>query len=68
MTKLGALWAKKSEKGFSFFSGTLNIDDRKIPIVVFPNRDKSGNQPDWNIYLSEPKGAKKQEDDQGVPF
>mgnify|MGYP001348775559 FL=1 len=67
MTKLGVLWKKQSEKGLSFFSGTLDIDGRKIPIVIFPNRDKVGSQPDWNIYLSEPKGTKKQDEDT-IPF
>jgi hypothetical protein len=65
--KLGYLWEKKSGKGLSFFSGNLDIDGKKIPVVVFPNRDKEGKQPDWNIYLSEPKGVSKPKDEE-VPF
>jgi hypothetical protein len=67
MTKLGVLWKNESDGGMMFFSGNFEIDGRKIPIVVFPNRDKKGKQPDWNIYLSEPKGAKKQDEDT-IPF
>lgn len=53
---IGALWAKSSSRGM-YYSGTLEIDGRKIPIVCFQNNRKSKpNQPDFNIMLSQPSG------------
>lgn len=53
---IGALWAKTSKKGM-YYSGTLEIDGRKIPIVCFQNNRKTKpNQPDFNIMVAQPMG------------
>lgn len=55
---IGALWAKSSKKGM-YYSGTLEIDGRKIPIVCFQNNRKSKpNQPDFNIMIAQPMGSR----------
>lgn len=55
---IGALWAKSSKKGM-YYSGTLEIDGRKIPIVCFQNYRKSKpNQPDFNIMIAQPMGER----------
>lgn len=54
MTKLGALW--KNKNGKDMFSGSIEIDGKKTPLVVFPNGYKEEpKHPDYIIYLSEPK-------------
>lgn len=62
MKKLGSLWSKVDKNGNQYFTGTYGDRDSQVPIVVFSNRDKEGKQPDWVIYLSEPKK------DSSVPF
>lgn len=55
---IGALWAKTSKRGM-YYSGTLEIDGRKIPIVCFQNNRKSKpNQPDFNIMVAQPMGSR----------
>ncbi len=49
--KVGAIWAKEGVNG-KFFSGELLINGKKIKIVVFKNKDKQGNQPDYDILLA----------------
>jgi len=54
--KLGALWAKTSDRG-DFFTGEIEIDGTKTRLVVFENRFKDGDKkPDWIIYRSKPRG------------
>jgi len=70
---IGAFWIKKSKKGMTFMSGTVEIDGKKTEVVVFKN-DKGDNEkrPDYRMYESEPleqdKPAATQDDDDGVPF
>lgn len=55
---IGALWAKSSKRGM-YFSGMLEIDGRKIPIVCFNNSRKSKpNQPDYHIMIAQPMGSR----------
>ena len=50
---IGAFWKKTSASGNKYWSGTIEIDGKKIQIVAFPNERKSKDiQPDVNIYLS----------------
>lgn len=53
--ELGALWTKQGKKG-QYFSGYVEVDGQKIPIVVFSNSKKSSEkQPDYTILKSEGK-------------
>ncbi|MEK6881169.1 MAG: hypothetical protein AABY22_16230 [Nanoarchaeota archaeon] len=52
--KVGALWQNKGKKG-TFFSGTLDLEDGNLKVIVFKNNFKKDNPnaPDWVIYKSE---------------
>lgn len=51
---IGAFWTKTSSKGNKYYSGNIEIDGKKIPLVAFDNTHKQKeNQPDIQIYLSE---------------
>ena len=53
---IGALWEKTSKSGTKYFSGVFESGDQKTNIVIFQNsRKEKDNQPDWQIFLSEPK-------------
>lgn len=53
---IGALWEKTSKGGTKYFSGVFESGDQKTNIVIFQNnRKEKDNQPDWQIFLSEPK-------------
>lgn len=64
--KIGALWSKTSGRG-EYFTGTIEVKPEllrelmnnagKLQIVVFKNDKKTGNQPDWRILKSKPKGT-----------
>ena len=51
---IGALWVKEGKKG-KYFTGVVELGDRKVKVVVFKNgyKDKE-NQPDWRIFESKP--------------
>jgi uncharacterized protein (DUF736 family) len=51
--ELGALWIKQSERG-EFMTGTIS----GVPVVVFRNTRKQGNQPDWRVLKSKPQDGK----------
>lgn len=52
---IGALWEKQSKKG-TWFSGQIEIEGEKIPIVVFKNDyKKEDKHPDWKIFISQPR-------------
>jgi hypothetical protein len=52
---IGALWENQSSKG-KYFTGQLEIDEKKIKIVVFANGfKKEDKHPDWKIYVSVPR-------------
>lgn len=63
--KVGALWSKTSGRG-EYFTGNIELTPEqvaefaqtgKLQIVVFKNDKKTGNQPDWRILKSKPKGT-----------
>ena len=51
---IGALWLRKSQKGMTYLSGSIEIAGRKQEIVIFKN-DKGNNEkrPDYRIFPSE---------------
>jgi uncharacterized protein (DUF736 family) len=53
---IGALWLKESKSGTKFFSGNIEIDGKKIAIVIFRNTKKpeGSKQPDYRILESVP--------------
>lgn len=57
--KIGALWAKKSAKG-DYFTGQIELNGEKIPVVVFFNSNKTKEtQPDWSILRAQPREQKE---------
>jgi hypothetical protein len=60
--EIGALWAKKSKNGATYYSGY--VGEQKI--VVFINRKKTGNQPDMFIKASTP--PKPDDSSEDIPF
>lgn len=53
--ELGCLWEKAGSRG-PYFTGSLEIDGTKYPIVVFKNGNKrSEKAPDWRILKAQPK-------------
>ncbi len=60
--ELGALWIKTGNRG-DYMTGTID----GVAVVVFRNDHKTGNQPDWRVLKSRPKGEapKPDEDDPG---
>lgn len=72
--ELGALWAKKNDKG-DFMTGQLKVNGEVIPVVVFFNQNKTKEtQPDWRILRSEPRQPKenplpeKEVNPEDIPF
>lgn len=54
---MGALWIKTSKNGNKFFSGVVEMDGKKKKIVIFKNnRKEKDNQPDYQIFESQPMG------------
>jgi len=51
--EIGALWVKEG-KGQKFMSGHISLDDGKTKhrCVIYSNKYKTGNAPDFRIYLS----------------
>lgn len=79
--RVGALWTKTSARGV-FMTGTIELgpallaemqtNGGKLPVVVFNNDKKTGNQPDWRILKSRPQAPKPPSapslNDEDVPF
>lgn len=62
MESIGALWEKNSPKGAKYFAGSVEIDGKKIPLVVFKNGyKKEDKHPDWKIFISKPKEERNNE-------
>lgn len=57
---VGALWQKKSKKGTTFLTGTINLKDiggkdQDIQVVGFKVTEKKNpNQPDIQLFQSQP--------------
>ena len=75
-TKIGALWLKDGKKG-KFMSGQIELDGKKISVLVFKNNKTKPTHPDYQIVLAEDRGQRPQqyqsgpepfEDDSEVPF
>ena len=61
--ELGVLWEKSGGKG-PYFTGSIEIDGTKHPIVVFKNGNKrSDKAPDWRILKSQPRPERKTDPD-----
>ena len=55
---IGALWTHVSKKEEKYLTGSVEIDGRKVDIVVFKNKFKDQDkQPDFKIFLSEKREA-----------
>ena len=55
--ELGALWIKSGNRG-EYMTGTIN----GVAVVCFKNDRKTGNQPDWRVLKSQPKGTRSNDD------
>jgi hypothetical protein len=55
--EIGAMWIKKGNHG-DWLSGHVTLDGVKHDIVCFFNDRKTGNQPDWRVLKSVPKGER----------
>jgi len=52
---IGALWQKSGKKG-TWFSGSIEVEGKKIPLVVFKNDyKKEDKHPDYKIFISDPQ-------------
>lgn len=51
--ELGVLWEKTGGKG-QYFTGSIEIDGVKHPVVVFKNTKRSDKAPDWRIMKPQP--------------
>lgn len=61
--ELGALWARKGEKG-EYLTGVVTIDGTAYQVVAFKNDYKTKpNQPDWRVFKSAPKAELVVKDD-----
>lgn len=50
--RIGAIWASK----YGGYTGKLEIDGKKIDIIVFENKNKkSEKSPDFDICIRQPK-------------
>lgn len=69
LTKIGAIWKKKSNDGTkTFYTGTLELDGKKIPIIMFTNADKkTETSPDASIYLNPPREEASQPSEKEAP-
>lgn len=60
--EIGAFWKRQSSSQ-SFLSGKIEIEGKKLEVVLFSNRYKEkDNQPDYRLYISpEPKSFSLEE-------
>lgn len=54
--ELGALWVRVSQKGARFMTGKVN----GVDVVVFENKNKRGNAPDWRVFKSQSRKERAQ--------
>lgn len=69
----GALWSYESAKGKKYSSGYVEVDGKKVQVVVMRNTLKQEGEktPDARIYLDtrdSPQNTVKQEQDDGIPI
>lgn len=58
LKKIGALWIREGKAG-KFFTGEIEINGMKIPLLIFNNRYKEQEkQPDYQIFLGDDKKPK----------
>lgn len=71
--ELGVLWEKSGRNG-TYFTGSLEIDGTKYPVVVFKNGNKKDGSkaPDWRILKPQKQEGRSAEErangEQDVPF
>lgn len=54
---IGALWTHESKDGNKYLSGVVEVDGKKVDIVVFKNKyKKESKHPDFQIFLSRKGG------------
>lgn len=64
--KLGALWGPNQYGGFT---GNIEIDGKKIDIILFANKSKkSEKSPDFDILVRQPKAQTGTVDIGDIPF
>jgi len=51
---IGALWNKIKEKN-NFLSGIIRLYNQEYRIICFKNKKTNPKQPDYKIYLSQPR-------------
>ena len=79
--KLGALWSRETRSGGNLLKGVLDIDGKKIDIVIWANGYKENDrQPDFYIYEDDyrkqqaaqssefPEGSGSNDDGDEIPF
>ena len=60
--RIGALWKKRTRDGKQFLAGNIEVDGKKIPIVVFANDRKTEERfPDYNILPGRDRDAALQQ-------
>ena len=53
--EMGAFWTQDGKKG-KYLTGYVEVDEKKIRVVVFPNRHKINEKaPDYKLYISKDK-------------
>jgi hypothetical protein len=61
--KIGALWRRETRDNAEYMKGEVEIDGRKVPIVVFKNGYKErSNQPDYIVYRDTPAQVREPAD------
>ncbi len=50
---IGAMWAKQTKAGKTFYTGTIEVKGEKIKIKMFNNDFKKDKQPDIKIYVDD---------------
>lgn len=59
MNRIGGLWQKEKE-GRVYLSGQIDLDGKKINILIFPNdRKEQENHPDFNIMAKDGMPAER---------
>jgi uncharacterized protein (DUF736 family) len=52
---MGAFWTQEGKNG-KYLTGYIEVEDKKIRVVMFPNRHKINEKaPDYKLYISKEK-------------